>query len=84
MRGEYRLEQSPFGSYFFCVGDRSGNMRYVLSPGCLRGESLLMLPFDGPITICVGERSRALRYAAIAGQCNPRGELAYSITDPVP
>jgi hypothetical protein len=76
--------QSADGLYAFCVGDRSGSMRYLTlsTATCLRGEWKLVMPEVSPITICVGERSRSVRYGADAGQCNPRGELPYVVVNP--
>jgi hypothetical protein len=83
VRGELQLLPSADGSYAFCVGDRSGSMRYLFNAAtnCLRGETKLVLPQVEPITICVGERSRAVRYVAQGGCL--RGELAYSIINPI-
>lgn len=73
----------PRGSYTFCVGDRSGTLRYLFNAvtNCQRGETKLVLPQVEPITICVSERSRTARYVEQGG--GQRGEPVYVVINPV-
>ena len=84
-RGNLPVVLTADGSWSFCVGDRSGSMRYLFNPNasCLWGELKLTLPQQGPVTVCVGERSRSMRYESSADQCSPRGELVYRIANRV-
>ena len=60
---------------FFCIGERSGSLRYVSAPnGCLRGEYRLMPTAEGEYAFCVGDRSGSMRYLADSGASCLRGE----------
>lgn len=61
---------------FFCVGERSGSLRYVSVPnGCVRGEQRLMQSANGRYLFCIGERSGTMRYS-LSGGCQ-RGEQRF-------
>jgi predicted outer membrane repeat protein len=60
---------------YFCVGDRSGTLRYFVTPnGCVRGEHRLMQSADGLYAVCVGDRSGSMRYLPTSGASCQRGE----------
>ena len=70
---------------YFCVGERSGALRYFVTPdGCVRGEYRLMPSVDGIYAFCVGDRSGAMRYLPDGGACL-RGEwqLMMPVTSPI-
>lgn len=61
---------------FFCVGERSGSLRYISVPnGCVRGEQRLMQSVNGRYLFCLGERSDTMRYL-LSGSCQ-RGERQF-------
>jgi hypothetical protein len=60
---------------FFCVGERSGALRYISVPnGCVRGEFRLTPTVEGSYAFCVGDRSGSMRYLIDAAANCLRGE----------
>jgi hypothetical protein len=53
---------------YFCVGERSGALRYLVTPnGCVRGEYRMQQSLSGQYFFCVGGRSGSMRFVDITG-----------------